>query len=855
MLAYKELDVEQTIASLSLHDKVQLISGADVWHFVGLPHAGIGSVRVSDGPNGVRGCQFFNGTPASCFPCSTGLGSSFDIDLARAVGQALADEARAKGAHVLLGPTVNTLRNPLGGRGFESFSEDPVLNGLIAASYVNGLQEKGVAATMKHFVANDQEFERFSSDSIVQERALREVYLEPFRLIVKHASPRAVMTSYNVVNGVHASENKYLLDDILRKEWGWDGLVMSDWTGVYSVEQSIKAGLDVEMPGPGVMRGAAVYRVLQAGKLTEEDIDERVKNVLNLHNYAVRSGIPFSAPEKSVDTPELRALLRKAASSSIVLLKNSASLLPLTPTKGQKIAVIGPNAFTAQISGGGSAEVNASYRVSPLQGIRAVADSVGAQVTYAMGAAAYRFVPTIDPYLAKEGLKMEFFNEEKAARAWHGQPESGRWFDKAGEVGAKPDWDTITKSASFMLIDGFPTDIVGQTPYIRVTSTFTPTVSGPWIFGVTSGGEATVFLEGELLIDNNKSYVPSETFFGKGSLEQRKMVPHLEEGKEYKVEVRMHVSGEKGRDGPFTFAGALKLGAIPFLKEEAAIKEAIEVAKASDVAIVVVGLNQDWESEGFDRKTIDLPGSINTLVSSVLAANPNTVVVNQSGTPVSMPWIDQAPAVVQAFYGGNELGNGLADVLFGKVNASGKLAVTFPKRLEDCNTYESFGITTPTPGKVYYTEGIYVGYKHFDAASVEPLFAFGHGLSYTTFSYSSLVLSPVSEKGAFSVSITVSNTGKLAGAEAVQVYISDLSPAIPKVVRELKGFTKVFLQPNESKTVTLQLDRDAFRYWDERHAEWRAEVGRYQVLVGSSSRDVKLSGNVALEKALRWRGL
>ncbi|EJU02674.1 glycoside hydrolase family 3 protein [Dacryopinax primogenitus] len=788
MTISKEIDVEQTISSLSIRDKVKFLSAANFWHLAGHPDAGIGSVRVSDGPNGVRGIQFFNRTQASCFPCAAGLASSFDLDLIRSVGRALGDEARLQGAHILLGPPVNMHQNPLGGRSFECFSEDPVSSGLAGAAHVQGLQERGVAACLKHFVANEQEYERYSVDSVVPEHALREVYLEPFRLVMKHAPPKCLMTAHNRVNGTHASENANLLQDILRKEWNWDGLVLSDWTGVYSVVESVKAGLDVEFPGPGVMRGPPLNRSLQAGKLTSEDVDARVRNVLKLHNYAVRSGIPFDAPEESVDTPELRALLRKAASSSIVLLKNTKSVLPLAPKLGQKIAVIGPNAFTAQISGGGSAEVNASYRVSPLQGIWEAAEEAGAQVKYAMGAAAFRFVPNIDIYIVQSNTR---------------------------------------QSSSFMLMDGIPLDLVGPIPYICVSATFTPTVSGPWLFGLTSVGEANLFLNGELLIDNNKAYVPGETFFGQGSMEKRNLVQHMEKGKQYEIKVRMHLSSQRAGHGPVAFTGTLKLGAIPSLEESTAIMEAVEVAKACDAS---------------------LPGSINPLVSAVLAVNPNTVVVNQSGTPVSMPWLDQAPAVVQAFSGGNELGHGLADVLFGKVNPSGKLAVTFPKRLEDCNTYESFGITTPTPGKVYYTEGIYVGYKHVLCRDSVLFRVWAVLLLRWHFR-------PSANRVPSRFPLRVTNTGAVYGAEVVQVYVSELSPPLPEVPRELKGFTKIFLKPGESTSARVKLDREAFRYWDERHAEWRAEKGKYEILVRASTRDVRLRGTVELGNRLQWTGM
>ncbi|KZT52896.1 glycoside hydrolase family 3 protein [Calocera cornea HHB12733] len=861
----KEVDVEATIASLSIQDKVKLLAGKDFWHFADVPAAGIGSVRTSDGANGVRGTQFFNNVPSSCFPCATGIGSSFDLPLAYEIGRALSAECKAKNVHVLLGPTVNTLRNPLAGRGFESFSEDPFVNGMMAAEYIRGIQSEGVAACLKHFVCNDQEHERMSSDSVVTMRALREIYLEPFRLALKQSPPLALMTSYNRLNGTHTSENSFLLSDILRKEWGWDGLVVSDWTGVVSTVESMKAGLDVEMPGPGVFRGETVLRCLSGGKLEVEDVDDRVRNVLKLHNHAVRSGIPFNGAEGYRDTPELRALLRKAASSSIVLLKNapvgssSTPLLPLRAERGRKIAVIGPNAAFAQVSGGGSAAVFASWSVSPLVAIREVAQEAGATVGYAVGAQTFRYVPSAEldscicvPGTSTPGIRMQFWKDGRGGEWSH---EEGGFFDQCGEIEEAEEYETTTKSANFLMIDGLPFDKISQTPFIRMTMTFTPTSSGPWLFGLASVGEVNLYLDGRLLIENNRAYTPGEILFGLGSSELRVIAPKLEEGRQYALELRMHVSQEKMVPGPFTCAGGLQMGATRWAEEGVVIAEAVSLAKESDLAIVVVGLNGDWESEGFDRKDMDLPGSMNALCHAVLGANENTVIVNQTGTPVTMPWLDRTPAVLQAFYGGNELGNGLADVLFGKVNPSGKLAMTFPKRLQDCNTYESFGATTPTPGKVMYTEGIYVGYRHFDHADVQPLYPFGHGLSYTTFSYFSLTFSRISASSELTVQLQVKNTGVVSGQEVVQVYVADVAPALPKAPKELKGFATVELLPGETKTVTVQLGRDAFRHWEERQNCWVADKGRYRVLAGASSSDIRLEVSVDVQEPLRWTGL
>ncbi|KAI0048714.1 glycoside hydrolase family 3 protein [Auriscalpium vulgare] len=842
----QSFDVEGALRKLTIGQKVRMLAGLGWWHTQPVPEAGVPSVRFSDGPNGVRGTRFFNGVPSSCFPSSTGLGSSFDIDLARQVGEALADECRAKSTHVLLGPTVNTQRSPLGGRSFESFSEDPHLNGTLAAAYINGLQSKGVAATIKHFVANDQEFQRFSISSEVSERALREIYLKPFQIAIKNSDPWAVMSAYNRVNGLHVSENPWLLDDILRKEWGFKGMIMSDWIGTYSTTEAIKAGLDLEMPGPAVMRGKAVERALVAEKLLPGDIDERVRKILGLVERATASGIPFDGPENGVDTPELRALLRRAAADATVLLKNDKSILPLDTSSLTKIAVIGPNAKQAFTSGGGSARLLETYNVNPLEGIRAAVKNATVEVAYTVGATTHKYLPLLDGYLkhgGEDGALVEFWNEEPVA-GWEGNLKDG----------APAVWSTPTRGSNCAFMDGIPDDKVNLECWLRYTTEFTPDESGDYDFGVTVTGRGSFFVNGERAI-NFPSPPDGEPLFGPGTADLHAVVKGLEAGKPVAIEVHLSNAPFLARGLPFPFRGGLRLGAVRVVETDEAIADAVKIAQEADVAILVVGLNHELESEGFDRADLSLPGATNKLVSAVLKANPKTVVVNQSGAPVEMPWIDDAHTVVQAFFGGNELGNGLADVLFGKVNPSGKLSLTFPKRNEDSPAYPAYGDQGESFGKILYNEGIYVGYRSYDKKSVEPLFPFGHGLSYTTFTYSDLSTTPISADGTFSVSFTVTNSGNVSGREVAQVYIADPASALPRPVKELKGFTKVALAAGESKTVTLALDREALGFFDERRKAWVAEAGKFDVLVGASSRDVRLTGTTELKETFSWVGL
>ncbi|KAI0057569.1 glycoside hydrolase family 3 protein [Artomyces pyxidatus] len=843
----EEFDVEATLAKLTMPQKIKMLAGLGWWHTQPVPEAGVPSVRMSDGPNGVRGTRWFNGVQSSCFPASTGLGASFDIELARQVGGALADECRAKSTHVLLAPTVNTQRSPLGGRAFESFSEDPHLNGTLAAAYINGLQSKGVAATIKHFVANDQESQRWDiCTGDVSERALREIYLKPFQIAIKKANPWALMTCYNRVNGVHVSENPWLINDILRKEWGFKGMIMSDWIGVYSTTESIKAGVDLEMPGPTVMRGKAVERALTGEKLLPSDIDERVSKILQLVERAKASGISFDGPEEGVDTPELRALLRRAASDAIVLLKNDKALLPLSGPL-TKIAVIGPNAKQSFTSGGGSARLLETYTVSPYEGIAAAARSAGTEITYTVGATSHKFLPLLNGFMHYEGGRgalVEFWNTEPA-EGWTTSLKGG----------TAPAWSTPTMSSECFLVDGIDNDKVNLTCWIRYSTKYTPDESGDYEFSINFTGIGNLFVNGELVVDLFHDPPHGEGFFGLATADVHAVVKGLKAGVPVDVEVRLTNAPFVASGAPFEARGSIRLGAVRVVGGEEAIESAVKLAKEADVAVVVVGLNHEWESEGFDRPDMSLPGYMDTLVSAVLHANPRTVVVNQSGSPVEMPWIDEAETAVQVRSSLFWLGNGLADVLFGKVNPSGKLALTFPKRLEDNPSYPSYGPKGEGPGKILYNEGIYVGYRGYDKKSIAPLFPFGFGLSYTTFAYSSLETSRVSPEGGFTVSFTIANTGNVDGRESAQVYISNPGASLPCAVQELKGFAKVALRAGESKKVSLELDREALSYFDERKKTWVAEKGTFNVLVGASSRDVRLTGEVKLEKMFHWSGL
>lgn len=604
------------------------------------------------------------------------------------------------------------------------------------------------------------------------------------------------------------------------------------------------------MPGPPVFRGAQALRSVHSGKLYEFEIDERVRAVLRVVKDAIDSGIPFNATEQGDESNEVKALLRKAASDSIVLLKNEKGILPITQAK--KIAVIGSNARTAVTSGGGSASMLESFTVSPLEGITEAAKAIGAEVEYSIGSASYHYLPSItnlcehpDGKKDKVVAKLEF---------WLEHPGSGFDTEQGSIQLSTPHFTVDTNTNNAFMMDGVPQDVAHSSPYIQYSTFFVPDTAGDWEFALGSSLSANFFLDGKMIINNSDNWAPGEMWFNTGSEERRGVVKDLEKGKKYKIEVRAWPRVEL-RGSPFKSAGAIRVGALPSFKAEDGIADAIKVAQSADLAIVVVGLNEDYESEGFDRKHMDLPGAANDLVAAIIRANPKTIVVNQTGTPVAMPWVDQASTLVQSFYGGNAVGSGLADVLFGKVNPSGKLSLTFPKRLADFPSDIGFGITSENFGKTLYSESIYVGYRYFEKSNTKPLFAFGHGKSYTTFAYSDLSVSKISTDGTFEVSFKVENTGNVAGREVAQVYIKDKESRLARPPKELKGFKKISLRPGQKEVVTVSLDRDALKYWDDQRNWWVAEAGEFEVLVGTASDDTELKGSTKLDKTITWLGL
>ncbi|KAG8904325.1 hypothetical protein FRB99_001910 [Tulasnella sp. 403] len=850
---FVDADIQEVLRQLTTDEKLALLGAPNWWNTTPLDRLSIPAVRMSDGPNGVRGSSHFLSSPAQCIPCATSMGATFDPELIGKTGAFLAAEAKLKSAVALLAPTCNIQRNPLGGRAFESFSEDPYLSGTLAAAYINGLQKNGIATTIKHFVCNDQEHERTAASSEVSPRAFREVYLMPFMIAQRDAKPMAYMTSYGRVNGTHASENPALIGDhgILRGEWGFKGLVMSDWFGTYGLDAPIKAGLDLEMPGPPRWRSKTLLRDnLGCQKLLLTDVEKRVANVLEFVQRLARLSpdVVFGdgVEHQTKDTPEVKAFNRKLATQGMVLLKNRDGVLPLKA--GQKIAVLGPNAKGRVISGGGSAFLKSSYVVSPWEGLIANAPK-DTTLTYSVGCYAHKYLPTLEDKLTaggKPGWEAVFYNHDA-----DGQPS--------------------TRVASFILNDtrvklnDFLPPGLTPTWTIKLDGDLVVDTTGPFEFGLTVSGRAKLWVDDKLTIDNWTKQTPGDFFYGQGTIEEKAIVD-VTAGKPLKIyiEYTNTVAGDGGKEDlsqPALMRG-VRLGGCPAIDPDAAMEDAVKLAKESDVAVVIAGLTSEWEAEGSDRPTMDLPGRQHELIQKVADANPKTVVVIQAGSATSMPYLSSAASILQAWYSGNEVGNALADILFGTTNPSGKLPLTLPHKIEDIGpaAYSS----RSENGKIYYREDVFVGYKNYQKSGVRPMFPFGFGLSYTTFSVSELVLlkrdqstPPSASSFTVDLSVSVTNTGDIQGSEVVQAYITlPTTSRLTHPTYQLKAFTKVKdLAPGETRSARLSLDKYAVSYWDDRQDFWVAEAGEYTVSVGTSSEDLPLTATFTLDKAFTWLGL
>ncbi len=810
--------IDDLLKQMTLEEKISMLAGADLWHTVPVKRLRIPQFKVSDGPNGARGAWGSMGKPSVATPVGIALGATWNPAVVEKVGNVLADELEAKGAHILLAPTINIHRTPIAGRNFECYSEDPFLSGMIASAYIKGIQDKGRGACIKHFVTNDQEYERFSMSSEVDERPLREIYLEPFRIAIRNSNPWAVMSSYNRINGKYACENDHTLLDILKGEWGYEGIVMSDWFGTYDAAVP-GGGLDLEMPGPARwMAEDCVKQALKNGTLTEERLNDKVRRLLRVIEKAGLFERPELQPERGENKRQHRKIIREAAREAIVLLKNEG-VLPLKNAV-RSIAVIGPYANAAQILGGGSSNVTPHYVVTPLEGIKNRAGKK-VRVEYAPGCFIHKNLPAPAPETlttedGHSGLDLSIFN--------------------GTEFSGAPVYSEVTPRVQYEWFGNSVPSANQESFSMRMEGFFTPKESGIHTFGLSSVGWCKLYLNDEILVDHTSDSDMNKQVLGE---------VELEGGKPYSVKLEYYWKGNPSWR-------SVKIGHQPPQSIDP-IADAVKLARKVDLVIVIAGLNSEWESEGFDRVDMKLPGDQDKLIKNIAKANKNTVVVLNVASAVEMPWIDKVPAVVQLWYDSQEQGNALADVLFGDVNPSGKLPTTFPVRLEDNPAYINY---PGENGKVRYGEGIFVGYRYYDKKGLAPLFPFGHGLSYTHFKYSNLRLSlrdasrsakSILPSETLTVKVDVTNTGKVTGKEVVQLYVRDVKSTFARPEKELKAFAKVELKPKQTKTVSFTLDREAFWYFDVPRNTWRTEAGEFEILVGASSRDIREKGSVMLK--------
>ncbi|WP_329288522.1 beta-glucosidase [Streptomyces pseudovenezuelae] len=792
--------LDDLVRKLDLETKLRLISGAGAWTTQACEEIGLRPVSVSDGPVGVRGPIEDERDWSATMPSSSALAATWDEELLHRVGALLAAEAVRKDVDVALGPTVNLHRSPLGGRHFECFSEDPLLTGRMAAAYVRGLQDNGVGACPKHFVANDAETDRTSVDIRVDERTLRELYLAPFDHLVTEAGPWTVMAAYNGVDGAPMTESP-LLREVLKDEWGWDGLVVSDWGAVYGTEESASAALDLAMPGPSEHWGEPLLAAVREGRVPEAAIDDKVRSLLRLAaRVGALDGHPAAAGRPSPGTVEQgAALAREAATAAMVLVRNDGDLLPLANDNLSRVALLGPGALEARPLGGGSATVFPPYVVSPLEGLRsALGDRV--ELVTAPGAS------------LSDDLRTPRARELS-------QPGTLRWLDATGAcLKEEPTEGTHFVRDLKSVEEGSVS--------LELRTVFTADTTGDWQLGVSGVGAFVLDLDGETVVDTHIVRDPLDIGSVVGAAPQEHITRRLTEGQ--KVDVRLRFTW--GQDIMLFWVG-LVVGE-PRLPADQQLARAVELAAASDVAVVVVGTTEAVESEGFDRTTLRLPGDQDALVHAVAAANPRTVVVVNSGAPVEMPWRDEVAALLLAWFPGMELGNALADVLLGAVEPGGRLPTTWPARDEDVPVWN----TTPRDGVLEYTEGLHIGHRAYLREGTEPAYWFGHGLGYTTWEYESFdVPAHVRPGEDLTVTVRVRNSGERHGKEVVQVYAARPDSAVERPELWLAGFAVAKAGPGETVDVPVRIAARALQHWSVTGHQWQTESGAFLLSAGRSA--------------------
>lgn len=786
------------LEKLTLEQKAALVQGADFWTTVPLPGIGLRAMTLSDGPAGVRGPRWDEREPSLNLPSGSALAASWDAGLAYRYGAAAAAEARAKNVDVVLGPTINLHRSPLGGRHFECFSEDPELSGELAAAYVAGMQDNGVAACPKHYVANDSETDRFTVNVEVDDRALRELYLAPFERAVTQAHAWSVMSSYNSVDGVTMTEND-LLETPLNTDWGFDGVVISDWTAVRSLD-AVAAAQDLAMPGPAPA-WAELAEAVRDGQVQEADLDRKVLRLLLLAERVGALGDSTPAATEEIDGP---AFAREAAVAGTVLLRNDGTL-PLNPASLRSVAVIGQNARDARTQGGGSATVVPAHVVSPLDGLRAAL--AGVEVSYELGALVQEGVAEIplaqlqNPVTGEPGLRVRFLDAEGT------------------ELFAED-----RRSTALVWFGGDAPIEASRT--VIFETRFTPSETGTIELGFAGANAGRLYVDDELVLDD--SPVISGTDLGAAFLNPPSLTTSVEVAAGEPRAIRVEFS----REPAGALAGALSatVGIAPERTPDAElIARAARAAASADIAVVVVGTNSRVESEGYDRVSLDLPGAQDELVRAVAATGTPTIVIVNAGSPVVLPWADEVAAVVQGYFGGQEFGHAIADVLTGAQEPGGRLPTTWPAALADVPVTD----VTPQDGVLRYAEGIHIGYRAWLKDDVAPAFPFGHGLGYTTWSWDA------AHRDGDEVPVTVTNTGTRAGKQVVQVYAERAESAVERPERWLVGFAIVTVDAGASATVSVPVPHRRLAHWDA--DGWSVEAGTYTLRIGSSVAELPLS--------------
>lgn len=790
------------VAQMTLDEKLDYIGGFNSFYIRAIPRLGIPQIRMADGPQGVR-----NDTRSTMFPCGIAAAAAWDRGLMRDYGRALGQDCRARGVHILLGPGVNIYRSPLCGRNFEYYGEDPYLAAETAAAYIEGMQAEGVMACVKHFVGNNQEWNRHHVSSDIDERTLHEIYLLAFRKAVTEAKVGAVMSSYNPLNCVHMTENRPLTVELLRGKWGFDGIFMSDWNATYSAVGAANGGLDLEMPRARFMNAENLRPALANGLVTEATIDEKCRHILQTliaFGFLDREQLDESIKERN---PFSDAVALDVARGGIVLLKNEGGMLPLS-RKVRNVVVLGPNAGSIP-TGGGAGFVHPFSTVSVGEGMQSVGKRLRTTVFNPalrsdLAASGLFFTPD-----GKPGLKGEFFAGKELA----GMPVAAR-------VDAEVDFNWEGSPVEGVPADGFSA---------RWSGAFKPVKTGRVTFSVRGDDGYRLYVDGrEVLADwrDHGATIRSATL-------------NVVAGKCYPVRLEYY-------DNASTAVVSLRYAFDDVADRERRIA-------AADAVIYCAGFDSDTERENHDR-TFALPEGQAAEIAAVAKLNENLVVVVNSGGGVDFAqFADKARAILMAWYPGQEGGRAVAEILTGAVSPSGKLPISIERRAEDNPSYgcyyenvdRSHRKGAPQP-RVNYDEGVFVGYRGYDRSDVEPLYAFGYGLSYTTFAYSGLKIVR-QDDGAYLVSFDVKNTGRYDGAEVAQLYVSDLTASVPRPVKELKGFEKVFLKRGQTKRVEMRLPHDAFAFYDTDRHDFAVEPGDFLLRVGASSRDLRLKGTIRVD--------